>query len=42
MNTFYEHHKSSINLAYRCFDRILLTKRIDSAFPTTRASDRFL
>jgi hypothetical protein len=24
MNTFYEHHKSSINLAYRCFDRILL------------------
>jgi hypothetical protein len=24
MNTFYEHHKSSINLAYRCFDRILI------------------
>jgi hypothetical protein len=24
MNTFYEHHKSSINLACRCFDRILL------------------
>jgi hypothetical protein len=24
MNTFYEHHKSSINFAYRCFDRILL------------------
>ena len=24
MNTFYEHHKSSIKLAYRCFDRILL------------------
>ena len=24
MNNFYEHHKSSINLAYRCFDRILL------------------
>jgi hypothetical protein len=25
MNTFYEHHKSSIKFAYRCFDRILLT-----------------
>ena len=24
MNTFYEHHKGSINFAYRCFDRILL------------------
>ena len=24
MNTFYEHHKNSIKLAYRCFDRILL------------------
>jgi hypothetical protein len=24
MNTFYEHHKSSINFAYRCFDRIFL------------------
>jgi hypothetical protein len=24
MNAFYEHHKSSINFAYRCFDRILL------------------
>src|SRR5271156_2527825 len=24
MNTFYEHHKNSINFAYRCFDRILL------------------
>jgi hypothetical protein len=24
MNTFYEHHKSSINFVYRCFDRILL------------------
>src|SRR6201994_1215805 len=24
MNTFYEHHQSSINFAYRCFDRILL------------------
>src|SRR3979490_219203 len=24
MNTFYEHHKSSIKFAYRCFDRILL------------------
>jgi hypothetical protein len=24
MNTLYEHHKSSINFAYRCFDRILL------------------
>jgi hypothetical protein len=24
MNTFCEHHKNSINFAYRCFDRILL------------------
>ena len=24
MNAFYEHHKDSIRLAYRCFDRILL------------------
>ena len=24
MNTFYEHPKSSIKFAYRCFDRILL------------------
>ena len=24
MNTFYEHHKSSIKFGYRCFDRILL------------------
>ena len=24
MNTFYEHRKNSIKLAYRCFDRILL------------------
>jgi hypothetical protein len=24
MNTFYEHHKSSVKFAYRCFDRILL------------------
>ena len=24
MNTFYEHHKNSIKLACRCFDRILL------------------
>jgi len=24
LNTFYEHHKSSIKFAYRCFDRILL------------------
>jgi hypothetical protein len=24
MNAFYEHHKSSIEFAYRCFDRILL------------------
>jgi hypothetical protein len=24
MNTFYEHHKSSIKFVYRCFDRILL------------------
>src|SRR3981189_621800 len=24
MNAFYEHHKSSIEFAYRCFDRVLL------------------
>jgi hypothetical protein len=24
MNTFYEHHHSSIRFGYRCFDRILL------------------
>ena len=24
MNAFYEHHKNSIRLHYRCFDRILL------------------
>ena len=24
MNAFYEHHKSSIEFVYRCFDRILL------------------
>ena len=24
MNAFYEHHKESIRLGYRCFDRILL------------------
>src|SRR5580704_8399019 len=24
MNAFYEHHKSSIEFTYRCFDRILL------------------
>ena len=24
MNSFYEHHKDSINWHYRCFDRILL------------------
>ena len=24
MNAFYEHHKDSIKLGYRCFDRILL------------------
>jgi hypothetical protein len=41
MNTFYEHHKNSINFAYRCFDRILLNGLIQP-FPTTRASDRFL
>jgi hypothetical protein len=28
MNTFYEHHKGSINFAYRCFDRILLNGMI--------------
>jgi hypothetical protein len=30
MNTFYEHHKSSIKFAYRCFDRILLTGLIQA------------
>src|SRR5271157_971438 len=24
MNAFYEHHKSSIQFGYRCFDRLLL------------------
>jgi hypothetical protein len=24
MNAFYEHHKSSIEFGYRCFDRMLL------------------
>jgi hypothetical protein len=24
MNAFYEHHKSSIEFGYRCFDRLLL------------------
>ena len=24
MNAFYEHHKDSIRLGYRCFDRLLL------------------
>ena len=24
MNTFYEHHESSIRFGYRCFDRILI------------------
>ncbi len=24
MNSFHEHHKDSIRLCYRCFDRILL------------------
>jgi hypothetical protein len=24
MNSFYQHHKDSINWHYRCFDRILL------------------
>ena len=24
MNAFYEHHKDSIRVGYRCFDRILL------------------
>lgn len=24
MNTFYEHHHTSIRLAYRCFDRMYL------------------
>jgi hypothetical protein len=28
MNAFYEHHKSSIEFVYRCFDRILLNGRI--------------
>ena len=41
MNTFYEHHKSSIKFAYRCFDRILLNGLIQ-AFSATRASHRLL
>ena len=28
MNSFYEHHKDSINWHYRCFDRILLNGSI--------------
>ena len=45
MNSFYEHHKDSINWHYRCFDRILLNgliqpfqqpKRVVGFFNTSR------
>ena len=46
MNAFFEHHKDSIRLAYRCFDRLLLNgliqpfqqpERIIGFFNTYRA-----
>ena len=49
MNTFYEHHKNSIKLAYRCFDRILLNgliqpfqqpERVIGFFNAHRAGER--
>ena len=49
MNTFYEHHKNSIKLAYRCFDRILLNgliqpfqqpERVIGFFSAYRAGER--
>ncbi len=49
MNTFYEHHKNSIKLAYRCFDRILLNgliqpfqqpERVIGFFNAYRAGER--
>ena len=39
MNTFYEHHQSSINFAYRCLDRILLNGS-DTASPS-KLNSRF-
>ena len=36
MNAFYEHHKSSIEFAYRCFDRILLNGLIQPFQPPER------
>lgn len=49
MNAFYEHHKNSIGLHYRCFDRLLLNgliqpfqqpKRVIGFFNTYRAGKR--
>ena len=49
MTTFYEHHKNSIKLAYRCFDRILLNgliqpfqqpERVIGFFNAYRAGER--
>ena len=49
MNTFYEHHKNSIKLNYRCFDRILLNgliqpfqqpERVIGFFNTYRDGER--
>ena len=49
MNTFYEHHKNSIKLDYRCFDRILLNgliqpfqqpERVIGFFNAYRAGER--
>jgi hypothetical protein len=51
MNAFYEHHKSSIEFAYRCFDRILLngliqpfqqTERVIGFFNTYRDGKRVI
>ena len=41
MNTFYEHHKNSINFAYRCFDRILLNGLIQPFQQPERVIDFF-
>ena len=32
MNAFYEHHKSSVEFGYRCFDRLLLNGLIQPRF----------
>ena len=37
MNAFYEHHKNSIRLSYRCFDRILLNGLIQPFQQSERA-----